>query len=186
MPYSNLQPVDIPTHQWEFPAAWFPRVGDATPDPDGVLRQLQGNKADPPVKWTEEDVVHLHCLLLHDLSALANPRTPLAEKFEILRWVYTDPDKDGLPFSFANCVHVAGCSPLSTFPYFGRLHANDVRDLLQGYVRRWLRETLDRYPAWVRDAIRRDPQWSADQLATAPQWINEQVKSQREQGDLFV
>jgi len=75
---------------------------------------------------------------------------------------------------------------MSTYPYFGRLDVNDVRDLLRGYVRRWLRETLDRYPAWVREAISHNPQWASDRLSKNPQWINEQLRRQNVLGDLFA
>jgi hypothetical protein len=124
--------------------------------------------------------------LLTDLGSLADPKTPLAEKLETLRWIYTDPDKDHLPFSFANCLFVAGCSPLSIFEYFGFIHPDDFRSALRWHVRRWMRETLDRYPPWVRDAFVRDPQWAALRLQKKPQWLNQQVKRVAEQGDLFV
>lgn len=186
MPYSNLQPAVVHADNLRFPPRRFSSLADAVNDPQAVQRQLDGSDDEPSIDWTEEDVVRLHCLLLDDLSALADPATPLEEKFDTLRWIFTDPDKDDKPFSFASCVRVAGCSPLSTFRYFGRIQADDFRELLQGYVRRWLRETLDRYPSWVSDAIAHNPQWSADRLAKNPQWINEQIKRQTVQGDLFA
>jgi hypothetical protein len=151
-----------------------------------TLQQLDALEDDEPIEWSEEDVVRLHCLLLADLSALADPATPLEEKFDTLRWIYTEPDKDLLPFSFASCLRVAGCSPMSTYPYFGRLDADEVRALLKVRVRGWLLQTLSRYPIWVQDAVQRNPQWVADCLAKNPQWINEQLKSQSIQPDLFA
>ena len=186
MPDSNLQPVSLRAGHMGFPPRRFPRVADTAPDTHSVQRQLDESDEAPPIEWSEEDVVRLHCLLLDDLAALADPGTPLEEKFDTLRWVFTDPDKDGQPFSFASCLQVAGCSPMSTYPYFGRLDVNDVRDLLRGYVRRWLRETLDRYPAWVREAISHNPQWASDRLSKNPQWINEQLRRQNVLGDLFA
>lgn len=186
MPYSNLQPVSAFAERAALPPRQFPWVADTTHTPQLLQRQLEASNDAPPIEWTEEDIVQLHCLLLDDLSALADPRTPLDEKFDTLRWVFTDPDKDGQPFSFASCLHVAGCSPLSTYPYFGRLDADDVRSLLLSHVRRWMSETLDRYPAWVRDAIEHNPQWTSDRLSKNPQWINEQIKRQAAQGDLFA
>lgn len=185
MPYSNLQPVTASASHSGFPSRRFPWVADTTPDPQSIQRQLEDGAEAPPIEWTEEDVVQLHCLLLDDLAALADPRTPLEEKFDTLRWVFTDPDKDAKPFSFANCLHVAGCSPLSTFPYFGHLDVDNVRDMLLGHIRRWLRETLDRYPSWIREAIARNPQWASERLSKNPQWINEQIKRHDTQGDLF-
>ena len=42
--------------------------------------------------WTEETIVRLHFMLLDDIAKLADRATPIAEKFEILRWIYTDPE----------------------------------------------------------------------------------------------
>jgi hypothetical protein len=185
MPYSNLQPVSACADPAGFPPRRFPPVADTASDPQSLQRLLEESDETPSAEWTEEDIVRLHCLLLDDLAALADPRTPLEEKFDTLRWVFTDPDKDGRPFSFASCLHVAGCSPLSTYPYFGLLDVNDVRDMLLGPIKRWLRESLDRYPDWIRDAIARNPQWASERLSKNPQWINEQIKNHAAQGDLF-
>ncbi|MEO3715604.1 hypothetical protein [Roseateles flavus] len=166
-----------------------PTVAQAVQDPHRAwshIDECDTSNDSAAIDWTEEDVVRLHCLLLEDLSGLADPATPLEEKLDALRWVFTDPDKDALPFSFANCVRVAGCSPFSTFPYLGNMQPEDVRSLLQGYVKRWLKESLDRYPTWVRQAITHNLQWSAEQLQRNPQWINEQLKRASEQGDLFA
>ena len=186
MPYSNLQPVAVHAGSLWLQLPRVRNVADAVPDPEAALRQITDSDEEPSIDWTEENVVRLHCLLLDDLSALADPATPLEEKFDTLRWIFTDPDKDDKPFSFASCVRVVGCSPLSTFPYFGRIHADDFRELLQGHVRQWLRETLDRYPSWVRDAVKQNPQWASARLTKNPQWINEQLKRQTIQGDLFA
>ncbi len=185
MLYPHLQPVSARACHAIRPSRQFPWIADIAPNPQSLQQQLEECDEAVPVEWTEEDIVRLHCLLLDELTALADPATPLEEKFDTLRWVFTDPDKDGEPFSFANCVRVAGCSPLSTFPYFGRLDVQDVRGLLMGYVLRWLRETLDRYPSWVREAIVRNPQWASERLSKNPQWINEQIKRQATLGDLF-
>src|SRR5262245_56418259 len=110
MPQQNLQrgtplhghiPLTLPR---------LPRVADWLGDPAARQYLLEELSEDETVEWSEEDVVRLHCLLLDDLRALADPATPLEEKFDTLRWIFTDPDKDGLPFSFAACLRVAGCS----------------------------------------------------------------------------
>src|SRR5947199_74565 len=44
-----------------------------------------------PVEWSEEDVVLLHWRLLQELGGLSDPDTPLDEKLDTLRWVFTDP-----------------------------------------------------------------------------------------------
>lgn len=78
-------------------------------------------------EWTEDDVVQLHWRLLQELRDLTDPDTPLEVKFDTLRWVFTDPDKDAVPFSFANCLRVVGCSPLSPTAYFGAVDVGEVR-----------------------------------------------------------
>src|SRR5262245_10908354 len=63
---------------------------------------------EPRIDWTDDAIVHLHFLLLDECEKLADPETPLEEKLDILRWIYTDPEKDDAPFSFANCLKVFG------------------------------------------------------------------------------
>lgn len=138
------------------------------------------------VEWDEEDIVFLHWRLLKEVSDLADPETPLEEKFDTLRWIFTEREKESRPFSFVNCLHVVGCSPLSPTPYFGRVDAEEIRDAIRSQVKRWLHATLDRYPPWVRDAVLRNPEWVESRLAKNPQWINEQIKQQSAQGDLFA
>lgn len=186
MPTPQLKPVAPRERLVQILQRSLPWVADAANDPQTLLQRLEELNDDSTIEWTEEDVVQLHCLMLLDVSALADPRTPLADKLETLRWIYTDPDKDHLPFSFANCLFVAGSSPLSTFDYFGFIHPDDFRDHLIWYVRRWIRESLARYPSWVRDAFSRDPEWAACRLQKEPQWLNRQIKRVTDQGDLFV
>lgn len=137
-------------------------------------------------EWTEEEVVFLHWRLLQDVQALADPDTPLDEKLATLRWIFTEPDKDGQPFSFASCVRVVGCSPLSPIAYCGAVDCESVREFIASSAKRWLEQSLARYPRWVGDALARNPEWIDAQLARNPQWINEQVKRFTVQGDLFA
>lgn len=136
--------------------------------------------------WTEEDIVFLHWRLLQEVSRLADPDTPLEEKFDTLRWVFTERDKDERPFSFVSCLRVVGCSPLSPIAYCGRVDAEDLRDHIRCSARRWLDQTLGRYPPWVREAIATNPAWIEAHLARNPQWINEQIKRVATQGDMFA
>jgi hypothetical protein len=144
------------------------------------------NDAEQRVAWTEEEIVQLHCDLLADISVLADPATPLEEKLDTLRWIFTEREKDSIPFSFADCVRIAGCSPLSTYPYFGFVPADDVRDLIRGQARRWLRETLERYPEWVQKEFKSNPDWFAERLSKNPQWVNQQIRGQYRQPDMFA
>ena len=99
-----------------------------------------------PVDWSEEDIVLLHWRLLQEVNRLADPATPLEEKFDTLRWVFTERSKDDRPFSFASCLRVVGCSPLSPIAYCGQVDAEEIRDRIRLGVRSWLPATLLRYP----------------------------------------
>ena len=46
-----------------------------------------------PVEWSEEDIVLLHWRLLKEIGRLADPETPLEEKFDTLRWVFTERER---------------------------------------------------------------------------------------------
>lgn len=139
-----------------------------------------------PVEWSEEDLVFLHWRLLQEVSQLADPDTPLEEKFDTLRWVFTEHEKDGRPFSFVSCLRVVGCSPLSPITYCGLVDAEVLRDHIRRRMKSWLGETLARYPNWVREAIAINPAWIEARLAKNPQWINEQLKRMSAEGDLFA
>ena len=139
-----------------------------------------------PVEWSEEDVVFLHWRLLQEVSNLADPERPLDEKFDTLRWVFTEREKDGRPFSFVSCLRVVGCSPLSPIAYCGLTDAEEIRDHVRRRLRAWLHASLERYPDWVRESVAKNPEWIEARLAANPQWINEQLKRMSAQGDLFA
>ena len=139
----------------------------------------------PPPPWSEEEIVFLHWRLLQELVHLADPEQPLDEKFDTLRWVFTQREKDSRPFSFVQCLHVVGCSPLSPAPYCGELDAQELRDRIRSSLRAWMAATLERFPAWVREAVLDNPQWAQLQLARNPQWINEQIRQADTQANLF-
>lgn len=144
------------------------------------------NDTAPPLEWSEEDLVLLHWRLLREIQRLAEPDTPLEEKLDTLRWVFTERAKDGQPFSFVSCLRVVGCSPLSPLPYCGLVDPEEVRDRIRAAARPWLRETLLRYPGWVREAVLDHPDWVAARLAANPQWLNEEVRRIALQGDMFA
>ena len=128
----------------------------------------------------------LHWRLLQEVSRLADPDTPLEEKFDTLRWVFTERSKDAQPFSFVNCLRVVGCSPLSPIAFCGLVDAHEIREHIRQGVRAWFAQTLQRYPEWVREAIASNPAWVEARLARNPQWINEQLKQMSAHGDLFA
>ncbi len=170
----TFTPLAVPSHR---PSATAP--DDAAVDP-----QFEDDAS--PVEWSEEDVVFLHWRLLQEVSHLADPDTPLEEKFDTLRWVFTEREKDGRPFSFVSCLRVVGCSPMSPIAYCGLVDAEELRDHIRNSVKAWLGQTLQRYPDWVREAIAINPAWIEARLAKNPQWINEQLKRMSTEGDLFA
>ena len=160
------------------------RPSVTVPDDAAVDPQLDDDAS--PVEWSEEDVVFLHWRLLQEVSHLADPDTPLEEKFDTLRWVFTEREKDGRPFSFVSCLRVVGCSPMSPIAYCGLVDAEELRDHIRNSVKACLGQTLQRYPDWVREAIAINPAWIEARLAKNPQWINEQLKRMSTEGDLFA
>ena len=136
-----------------------------------------------PIEWTDDTIVRLHFMLLDDCEKLADPQTPLEEKLEVLRWIYTDPQKDDAPFSFANCLKLFGRPTDQTQ---GSLGPKEVREGLRGHLSGWIRESLERYPAWVREAFHSNPDHVSELLARNAQRINEEVRRRSAQGDLFA
>lgn len=188
----SVPPVCAPVEDRPPPQPFFNallqrlQAGDAPPVPSlGALASLDADEGQP-VEWSEEDVVLLHWRLLKEIGRLADPETPLEEKFDTLRWVFTERHKDLRPFSFVSCLRVVGCSPLSPLPYCGLVDAEEVRDFIRLAIPQWLRQTLLRYPAWVREAIVDHPDWVEARLARNPQWINEEVRRVALEGDLFA
>ena len=159
---------------------------DASPTPAAAALASLDTDQGPPIEWSEEDVVLLHWRLLKEIGRLADPETPLEDKFDTLRWVFTEREKDRKPFSFVSCLRVVGCSPLSPLPYCGLVDVEEVRDVIRCAMRSWLRQTLMRYPSWVREAIVDHPEWIESRLARNPQWINEAIRRTALEGDLFA
>ncbi|WP_300757784.1 hypothetical protein [Janthinobacterium sp.] len=131
---------------------------------------------DETTVFTEEELVALHWLLLSKVSLLSEESTPLDEKFELVRWVFTDPVRDAQPFSFVNCMKVVSGSPLSPLPFIGALDAEEVRDWIAAHLHRWFIRALSAYPPWVQCAVQAKPDWIADNLSRNPQWMNEQIR----------
>jgi hypothetical protein len=138
-----------------------------------------------PVDFTEEDVVYLHWKLLEHVRTLADAEAPLAEQFDILRWVFTDAKKASAPFSFENCVRVVANSPLSPLPYIGGVDQHELRTRLRNSALKWFHESLQRYPERLRREICANPDWAAALLERNPQALNEIVRNATAQPDLF-
>ena len=138
--------------------------------------------SDEPVEWSVDAIVRLHMVLLDELSRLSDPATPLEDKLDMLRWVYTDPELEDEPFSFSNCIKLCG---RSINPHYGLMSAEDVRAELGHYIPRWLDESLRRHPEWLQPAVRSNPQWVWARLEQNPQFIKQQAGRALKQGDLF-
>jgi len=140
-------------------------------DPRVVRETAPGGDA----AWSAAEIVGLHFILLDDLRRLADPGTPLEERFELLEWVFTDRAREGEPFSFGMCVRLFGrtCDP------------DGVREALQPLSVAWLRDAVARLPAWLGEQIVRDPQWAAGELHRNPQWLNEALLRHAREPDLF-
>lgn len=157
------------------PASSCPHADEPASDDDAA-----------PVEWSEDAIVRLHWRLLQELRRLRDPAAPLEDKLDTLRWVFTEPEKDRAPFSFANCLRVVGVSPLSPIEWCGLVDVEEVRDRIRCRARSWLDATLARYPAWVRRAVVENPGWIESKLERNPQWINEQIRQMSAQGDFFA
>lgn len=163
----------------------------------GIFEDLEGSDGQaggitPPEEaehfgeWTEEDVVSLHWMLLRKLQDLGDPACPIADKLELLQWVFTEPELENKPFSFANCVKVVGLSPLSPTAFFGVVDLDQLRTMIAKAAKEWLNQSLDRYPPWVRDSVLSNLDATAECLAKNPQRINQLIKQNEYQGALFA
>ena len=74
-----------------------------TARPDGIADEALPDDEAAVVEWSEDDIVFLHWRLLQEVRHLADPSTPLEEKLDTLRWVFTEREKDGLPLSL---IHI--------------------------------------------------------------------------------
>jgi hypothetical protein len=161
------------------------------PQAQDAVKQMLAEHQAP--EWSEAAIVQLHWMLLSELKKLADPETPLEEKIDTLDWALTSPANDHAPFSFASCVRVVGTSPLSPTAYFGLVEVDELRSWIFVNARRWLRETIVRYPRWAQDLFFSNPHFAAAQLSANPQWFNEQIRrheaamcSAASQPDLFA
>jgi hypothetical protein len=100
------------------------------------------SQAPPTAAWSEDEIVLLHWRLLQETRRLADPATPPEEKLDALRWVFTELEKNGLPFRFVNCLRAVGYSPLSPILYRRLVDAEKILDRIRqglgpGCKQRW-------------------------------------------------
>jgi hypothetical protein len=151
------------------------QLHELPPQTRDALGTMLGDEPAQTPGWSEAAIVQLHWVLLAELKKLADPDTPLEEKIDTLDWALSPADEH-IAFSFAACVRVVGTSPLSPTAYFGRMDVDELREWIFINARRWLRETLARYPQWAQELFYRDPQSAAARLSANPQWLNEQIR----------
>lgn len=130
------------------------------------------------VDTSDPYLVQLHWLLLSRIADLAEPEAPLGMKLDILQWVLTDPAHDDGPFSFVHCVNLVTRNRASPLPYLGVVDPEEIRGYVLSNMRRWLTETVKRYPPWVQASLWRNPDWVARRLANDDQWVNRELKRQ--------
>jgi hypothetical protein len=140
----------------------------------------------PQPEWTDEEKVLLHWRLLQELQGLEDPRAPLADKIDWIRWVYSSTEGDDKPFSFSNCVRVVASSPFAPVEQCIGADPEELRDWFRRRAKQWFMSTISQYPEWVQTEILTNATWVQEQLEKNPQWINEEIKRRAAQGDLFA
>lgn len=112
--------------------------------------------------WTQEEIVMLHGILFDTcVDKLTDPKTPLDEVIDCLRWIFSDAGKEARPFSFSNTLRL-----------YQRPQAHALREAIQRGLKSFLSRRLRRYPPWVAAAFWSDPDRFADDLESDPQWGN--------------
>jgi hypothetical protein len=125
------------------------------------------------IAWTHDEIVMLHAVLFDTcVERLNDPETPLDEVIDCLRWIFSEPRREGNAFSFSNTLRL-----------YQRPQAGHVREAIQVGLARYLDERFKRYPAWVGDAFWRDPDRFADELERTPQRVSEALRRRTRDGD---
>lgn len=88
-------------------------------------------------KWTVDEIVGLHFILLDACRSLARPSANLDTREDLIRWVFTDAWRDDEAFSFKHCCQLWGLEQ----PGLGQLHER-VREEMADMLRGWTREAL--------------------------------------------
>jgi hypothetical protein len=121
--------------------------------------------------WMVDEMVHLHFILLDECKQLSDPEYPLAEKLDILAWMFADESHDLHALSFYRCARQAwgSCDVRSA--------ASDVRHLIP----QWIDDTLGIYPRWARQWVKGFLLHTPDSLLKIldknPQFVNELIRS---------
>jgi hypothetical protein len=149
-----------------------PRSATRLSATDGECDYGSGDK----IAWTHDEIVMLHAVLFDTcVERLNDPETPLDEVIDCLRWIFSEPRREGNAFSFSNTLRL-----------YQRPQAWRVREAIQGGLTKYLNERFTRYPAWVGDAFWRDPDRFADELERTPQRVSEALRRRARDEDRFA
>ena len=90
-------------------------------------------------KWTVDEIVGLHFILLDSCKPLARPSANFDTRDDLIRWIFTDAWRDDVAFSFKHCCQLWGLEQ----PGLGQLHER-VREEMADMLRGWTREALEK------------------------------------------
>jgi hypothetical protein len=136
--------------------------------------------------WMMDEMVQVHFILLNECQQLSDPEFPLAEKLDVLSWMFADQSHDMHALSFYRCARQAwgSCDVRSAASDIKRLIPQWIDETLQLYprwARKWVRgfllhnpdgllKILDKNPQFINEMIRRLPGWLARSVAPYPRW----------------
>ena len=120
--------------------------------------------------WMVNEIVQLHFILLNECEQLSDPEFPLAEKLDVLAWMFADESHDMHALSFYRCARQA----------WGSCDVRSATRDIKRLVPQWIDETLRLYPrwarAWVRGFLLHNPDGLLNILDKNPQFINEMIR----------
>jgi len=112
-----------------------------------VIQYLDSPSEQDSKRWTVEEIVDLHMILLEDLQRIASPRTPIGEAIELLCWVFARPDREDAPFSLKNCLKVVnGFAYRDSMadPTMGQFNVTTFREAFKRELRPWWKALVAR------------------------------------------
>lgn len=99
-------------------------------------------------KWTADEIVGLHFILLDSCRSLARSSTNLEVREDLIRWIFTEAWHDENAFSFKHCCSLWGLEQ----PGLGQLHER-VREEMAEMLRGWSKEALRKKEQVLRNRI---------------------------------
>jgi hypothetical protein len=136
--------------------------------------------------WMTDEMVQVHFILLNECEQLSDPEFPLAEKLDVLAWMFADESHDMHALSFYRCARQAwgSCDVRSAASDIKRLIPQWIDETLRLYprwARQWVKgfllhnpdgllKILDKNPQFINEMIRRLPSWLARSVAPYPRW----------------